>query len=365
VPVTNIPVPVAHWSFDDTGSSGGGAVSNALASINDRAQVNGYDSSSAYNASDTLPIPVWATRQTAYNQLYLDGTSILDGHALVGYGGNPSVVIDVNDSAQITGQQRAAYETIAINAGSAPGGSFTHTAGHTYITGSTTMISSDLSYETLTINGGGTLRISGNVRLWVYNDLTLDNGTITLDPGATLELHVGHNIDLTNNSAINPDSSRSEDLTINLYNAVSVYGDLTLSQTSVVAGHAGVDENLTLNDSAAYFGRAVVGHWMRLFDDATFHAASTLPSPLGDTAAEAIDANYGLVKGAADGAAGAVGTALDFDGTDDYVLVQHSSEYLLDEGSVAFGCGPVGRGRGQARSPKDRAGTTPGGHLRS
>ena len=50
--------------------------------------------------------------------------------------------------------------------------------------------------ETLQLEPGEHLRISGNVQIEISNDLELDNANIILEESATLELHIGGNLNL-------------------------------------------------------------------------------------------------------------------------------------------------------------------------
>ncbi len=84
----------------------------------------------------------------------------------------------------------------------------------------------------------------------------------------------------------------------------------------------------------------------------------------GTTASDGAGGHHGtLHNGVTTGAAGVVGTAMDFDGGNDHIAIAHSDDLLLDAGTVAFWFRPDDTSGHQAMFSKDTSYYATGGHL--
>lgn len=113
-------------------------------------------------------------------------------------------------------------------------------------------------------------------------------------------------------------------------------------------GNSYTDQIAGRGDSGA---TDLLGHWR--FDDGS-----------GSIAADEVRPNDGSYEdGAAPGAAGIVGQAADFDGSNDYVEIPHDAAYEIDEGWLQVWFRPDSTGGTQGIVSKDSTDFDTGGHL--
>lgn len=98
----------------------------------------------------------------------------------------------------------------------------------------------------------------------------------------------------------------------------------------------------------------LVSHWTL---DET--AGTTIEDQTGTSAGRLIDGELGAPGALADGS----GTAIRFDGQDDYLRIEHDDRYLLDSGAVSFYFQSAARGQDAVLFGKDTDLWKTGGHL--
>lgn len=358
------PAMVAHWSLDDTG---GGSVGFSVA-LNHQlimyssSKIDSYSSSQgAYGGANVGSSAYVSTNSTASNHVQFYDTTEVAGDFDVGPGGDPSTVILSYSSNGVTGSTGSLSSAVSFPSLSAPTGMPASSGYLTYNSGNH-VISADATYDSLTLNNGSTITISGNVKLHIIGDMTLNGGQVLLDTGASLELHVGGTTVIYNNSAINPDSSRSSDLTFYMYGSGK---NLTMTNTSEISGLVYVPYDLTLNGDAKIDGAIIVGHNITMTDATAIHVDTDLAGG-ALVASDAVAGNNGSdnggvtpgVTGHGDG-----GTAMRFDGSDDYLAIAHDDSYLLDSGAVSLWFKADDTNGHQAIFSKDSMNYDTGGHL--
>ncbi|MFN3168488.1 MAG: LamG domain-containing protein [Phycisphaeraceae bacterium] len=368
-PVSIAPTLAGRWRLDETGVGYAGAV-HVIDNIDlsNGAYIDGYDASAGPygGANQQLTVRVF-TNTTTSSDVDIDNSTV-HGDMLVGAGGDPSSVINLTNGGSITGSTSVQTVNIPIPTYDAPSG-FGASAGNTTLnTGGTVVWSSDLHFDDLTISGGTTVQVSGDVRVRVSDDFRMDNANIVLDAGATLELWVGSEFDMTGGATINNDTTRPGDVQIILYGDL-VSDDFTMNNATIVGSIHSADD-VVLNNGSAIYGSLTNEDDLTLNDSALHLELATAPPDVGASTTPTVAedtaplGNDGTVSGSPiSGVAGQHGTAFEFDGSGDYVEIPHDDSYLMQGGtfSVWFKADVISGQRGLFS--KDSSGYDTGGHF--
>ncbi len=364
-PVMLEPILIGHWRLDDTATGTGGAVRiGDDLTLDNNSYIDAYNSDNGdYGPGNRHLHADITSNTTSSNNITIDGGTVY-ADIRVGSGANPNDVIQYQSGGSITGSASAQSVNAEIINYGTPSGFGNHTGHETY-DGVTTTWSSDKHFNNLTLENGAQVRVSGDVSVRVSGNLTLEDGDIILNPGATLTLWVNKNITLDNGSTINDDTSRPGDLTILQYGNNR---NLTIDDGTIV-GAVHVASDLTINNGSAIYGSVIAGDDI-IINDGAIHAdtatnppsdGSSLSPPLARD--ETVHNNDGTVNGALGAQAGPIGNAFFFDGDDDYVEFPHLPEYALDGGTFACWFNTDTLSGRQGLFSKDSTDFDTGGHF--
>ena len=359
------PTLLGHWKLDDDSSGSGGMVLiRDELEMGEGAIIDAYDSTDGvYGGTNSQLDTRFITNAIANDDVTLNDSTIY-GDVIIGAGGNPSSVIQLDNESQITGTTQAAGSNAIIPDPNVPKGFGSPTGIKTYRGKKRTWTwSEDKYFSGLIIERGAEVYVSGNVSVRVKRRLTMDNGHIILNPGASLTLWVGQNVYLSNGSTINNDTSRPKSLTLIQYADAWNMG----LNDSIVCGVVHCSDDLNINHNSAIYGSVSAEGGLALESGGALHMDLSIEPMGGSGSAVASDestaGNDGSVNDATPGVAGQHGTAFAFDGDDDYVQIAHSNAYLLDEGSVSFWFYPQSLSGHQGLFSKDADDYGTGGHL--
>lgn len=360
------PTLAGRWALDETMlGSGGHVLIDSDLTLNNGSYIDAYDSSAGvYGGSNSHLNVTFTTNTTGNNDVTLSGGSKIYGDLLIGEGADPSKVIRLNNSSEITGITQAQAEETSITNYDTPSGFGGHSGNESYNGGSHTW-SSDQHFNKLTINNGAQIRVSGDVSIRVSNKFELNEGDIVLDPGATLMLWVGHDVTINNGSTINNDTTRPGDMTLIQYGNNR---DMAINEGRVV-GAIHVADDLTINNGSEIYGNVTVIDKITI-NDGSIHAdlASAPPGGGGTYPTEAEDqsslANSGTIQSEPSiGVTGKLGTAFDFDGDDDYIEIPHDDSYLMQGGTFSVWFKTDKTSGRQGLFSKDSTSYDTGGHF--
>lgn len=359
-PVTVTPTLIGHWRLDEAPVSGGGMSIDDRLTMYNNARIDSYDAQTAYGGANVGHAAIVTTNTTSNNRIRMYSQALIDGDVFVGPGaGSPSDVVQLYNNARIVGQVAAMSEEVDTSTAGAPSGMPSSSGNYTLNGGSYT-ISTDMTVNRMTLNNNATITIQGQVRIDVRNHLTLNNGTIVIPDGSSLELYVGHNVNVYNSSAINPDTAGPSRLNLTMYGNNR---NMRLTSQAMISGRIRVPNDLTLNNNAAIYGSVIVGDDVALSSSAAIHLDTNQASSLGVIATDGAVENNGVGNGAAAGFTGRIGSAYYFDGDDDYVEIPHHGNYLLDQGAVSLWFRSESLSGRRELLSKDSNGFDTGGHL--
>jgi len=199
------------------------------------------------------------TNSTVADTINLWGSSTIKGDVIVGYGGHPDEVIDIKDSATITGRTYASTQEHDMPPLTVPDWLQVLPDGGT-INGNTTITDSG-KYSAVDLKNGEKLTIDGDVTLYIVDGVTLGNDAVleivdaATNPNASLTLYVGGKFEGKNSSNVNNATADAKKLKIYgldtcqdiwLKNSADFYG-------AIYAPNAYVE----LNNSADFYGAVI------------------------------------------------------------------------------------------------------------
>ncbi|MFK7790052.1 MAG: LamG-like jellyroll fold domain-containing protein, partial [Phycisphaeraceae bacterium] len=363
------PTLAGRWRLDEAGAGAAG-VMQALDNLDLRsgAVIDGYDSQDGvYGGTNQHLDTLFITNTTSSSDVDVNNATIY-GSVRVGAGGNPSSVINPTNGGTITGTQLAQTTNASLPTYDEPTGFPTSLGNQNLNSGGTVTWSTDMHYGDLTLSSGTQVNVTGNIEVKVDGDFTLNNGDIVLAPGASLRLWIGQRVDINNGSTINNDTSRPADLELLQYGD-SINYDLDLNDGILVGSIHSADDIRIYNGSAIY-GSVVAEDDITIYDGSIHICRSTAPpAPLAAfTPTIARDdsplANDGaVVNGAVGGLSGQLGTAFEFDGTNDYIAISHDDKYLMQAGTFSVWFKADNTSGRQGLFSKDSTNYDTGGHF--
>ena len=234
---------------------------------------------------DDDPLQV-GTNGTDSGDIVLKNSATIEGDVIVGAGVSPEDVIQLETGANITGDTYAMQEEWDPPIVQVPD-TLNNSISLGTINDPTTVTTSS-KYDSINLGHSETLRIEGEVELYIVGDIDLGNSAaLEIAPGGKLTLFLGGKLDLKNGANLNNLTQDAENLMIlgldtcenvTLKNGTETYA-------SIFATNAEVD----FNNSAAFYGAVAAKN----FDQANsmdFHydAALREVNPVGVSASISI-----------------------------------------------------------------------------
>ncbi|MEM6552779.1 MAG: LamG domain-containing protein [Planctomycetota bacterium] len=364
-PIT--PTLVSRWALDDT--SGGGAtppgdantfgvsVANQI-SLSGGSIINSYDSTVGTYSATNGNNAIVTTNSTSSGRI--SGSGQVRGDAYSGVGSTPSSVI----TASTTGSK----STLSVNKDmtdvATPSGMPGSSGNRSVSSGSTTTISSDVTYNDFQITNAARVNISGDVRILVNGDFLLsDASEIRLNSGASLKLYVQGKFEIKNGSEFNDDTRRAGDAEIYVLNNSD---PLLIDDGSDVAAIINSKADLEIKNGSRIYGLVRSQGSISMQDGSDIHMDRGIFGLTTITALDSTGVSSGSLSGNPTTGAtgfGDGGTAFQFDGSDDFIEIPHDPAYLLDQGAVSFWFRANNTSGRQGLISKDSQNYDDGGHL--
>lgn len=379
------PQLISQWKLNETtGISSGGALYGTGASadsdftLKDGAQIDGYRSTSGNYGGSNARLNVNATVNSTSSDKFeiKDSGTKLYGNALCGKGGNANSVVDVSDSAQLTGSKAAQTANVVLPESITPptSGKPSYAGNVEYKNGSPGTLGSNLYAGNFTVKSSYDLTISGNVTIWCSNFEVKDSGTrIYVPNGSSLTVYATGNLTVKDGAQINYQNSETNGAArVNMFTVDG--GNLEIKDSStVVVGNMYSTGHFTLKDSAKLYGTAASSDDIEIKDsntrlyvdlDQVGGSGSGSGGSNTTTAADEKSVSDGTyTNGPVTEDDGKFGSAISFDGSDDYVVMDHNDAYLINTGMITFWFKAADLTGTQALFSKDSSGYDNGGHL--
>lgn len=399
--VIESPVLLGHWPVDRLDAAG--VVVGDSITLNNHAVINSYDAQlGAYSDENRGADALVALDNDRANRVRLYSHADIDGDLYVGPTSDPDNVVLDYSSQGVSGHVASLpapldFPSLDTDSGARPG------SRHLHLNGGVTRLDTDDDFNQVTLNNGAELHVAagvevacrrltlndgrvlfeadarmsvhqdltlnnnstidclGDVDIYVEQDLRLNHGRVLLGDEGTLDLFVGHQMEMWNRSAINPDSTAADRVRIDL----SHHGkDLRLGGDVVVAGRIRVTDDATLDKNAEVFGSLSVGDDLTVNGRAQIHQDLALDAGASTgTTPDLAGTSPGWISGAAITDSGRFAAAASFDGDDDYAVIEHRDAYLLDTGSAALWFRTDRPTAQQGLFSKDSRNRDTGGHL--
>ncbi|MEM1027654.1 MAG: LamG-like jellyroll fold domain-containing protein [Planctomycetota bacterium] len=360
------PQLVSHWALNEQGGTlsgpeGGAIAASDIVELKAGSIIDSYDSSvGPYGGSNISSQAVVSTNRTSSNKLTSSGGGEVRGDAYAGPGGSASSVI----TATVTGDKLNLDSAVDFTAPTWPTG-LPSNQGDVDIQSSQTW-STDRRYDKLVIKDESTITISGNVTLYVNDEMTVEEESrVVIPSGSSLTVYIDDKLEVKGESEFNSDSSAAGRLQAFVTGSGSS-ADIKIDDESIMAGDVYVRDDFELKNESRFFGRVRAGDDIKLDDDSQLHLDLSLAGGGGVTAAaDEMGVSTGSVSGGVTGGAtGTVDDAFEFDGNDGMVEVPHTASYLIDQGTLAFWFRPGDTSGTQTMVSKDASSYVTGGHFR-
>ncbi len=365
-----LPTPqlVGHWKLDEAINSGSGSGFGISAGneikLKKNSFIDSYNSQTGpYGGGNISSQAEVSTNSTSNHKIKLESHSHIKGNAYCGVGGNPSSVIKLTGASSVTGTKAALSSEIDIPSDvSAPGG-LPSSQGHVDITSSETW-SSDKRYEKLHIKGTAIVTINGDITVLCDEKFEIkDAGQLIIPDGSSLTLYVKDKLEVEGTGKLNPDTQGAGRLYVYLIDD----GELKLEDSAIMCGIVYAEDKFKIEDNAQFYGTAMSLDKIELKDNAQIHIdlAQTGGGGGGGTliATDQLS-NDGTYHNTPLGEQpGHTDTAVQFDGSNDYLKIPHNDTYLLNSGAVSFWFNADSVSTNQSLFSKDSSGYDTGGHL--
>ncbi|WP_428389664.1 LamG-like jellyroll fold domain-containing protein [Mucisphaera sp.] len=365
------PQLVAHWQLDDNApdTTGGGILLADDLKLWNGSSIDSYSAAAGpYGGSNIAQNAHIATNATDTASIEANAGTIA-GDVAIGPSGSIPDVIRLYAGATITGTTDTLDNPITITALTTFTDITTSLGDRTDDTSATIGtdgVQTNLRYNNWTLNAGAIITIHGQVRIRVDQFLTLNDGQILLAPNATLDIAIANDVTLHNNTAINPDTTRTADLSLRITNPAA---DLTLDNASI-AGQIDTAGSITLDNGSTLYGSIISGNDI-IANNGSIHLDTDLPSVIDPnpsiTIADARNANPGTTSGpilADQPGHTPASDAITFNGTDTHIEVPHDNSLSLYRGTISFWFRANDLTDRQGLITKDASGRSQGGHLR-
>ncbi|MEM1211899.1 MAG: LamG domain-containing protein [Planctomycetota bacterium] len=337
-PIT--PTLVSRWALDDTAGGGatppgdantfGVSVANQI-SLSGGSIINSYDSTVGTYSATNGNNAIVTTNSTSSGRI--GGSGQVRGDAYSGVGSTASSVI----TASTTGSKNTLSVNKDMTDVAAPTGMPGSSGNRSVSSGSTTTISSDVTYNDFQITNAARVNISGDVRILVNGDFLLsDASEVRLNGGASLKLYVQGKFEIKNGSEFNDDTRRAGDAEIYV---LGNSDPLLIDDGSDVAAIINSRANLEIKNGSRIYGLVRSQGSISMQDGSDIHMdrgifGLTTVTVTDSTGVSSGSLNDNPTSGA--GGFGDGGTSFQFDGSNDFIEVPHNAAYLLDQGALSF-----------------------------
>lgn len=231
-------------------------------------------------------------------------------------------------------------------------------------------IYSNMYTDDFEVTDGATLYISGDITLVVKNFKVKKYARVIIKPGSSLVVYARDNVEINENGALNANGytdtsgQGAENCAVYCLNGK----DIVVDNSAIAVGYLYATHDLKIHHSGKIFGAAAAGNKFDIHETSDLHVdLSLVGSATGEVTNVAADENGvsdGVFKNGPTGPyAGPVGTAVHFDGDNDYVQIAHDDNMLLDSGTVAMWIKADNLTGKQAFFSKDSSGYGNGGYL--
>jgi len=202
----------------------------------------------------------------------LANSAIINGDVAVGVGGDPDVAIDLANGADITGETYPLTQEVELTPVTVPRWLQWLPAGQTITDGETIRHSG--KYRGIDLKNGETIRIDGNVSLYVIGDMVLDNSAeLQITEDGSLTLYLGGDLEGKNSSAINNETQDPKKLKI--YGLDSCESMQFKNSSDFYGAIYAPNADVLMHNSAGTYG-AVVANSFELKNSATFNYDASL-----------------------------------------------------------------------------------------
>lgn len=334
------PVLIHYWKLDEPGSAAmpGLSLSQSFTASGPWTVVNSYHSTAgAYNAESATPNAALTVNSTSSGAITMSQSSVVQGDAYIGPGGNVTSGFSVSSGANITGTRGVLSSAVTIPSTTAPTGSpfnGSHEGNYSLSGSSTATLNSNHYYNKMTLSGSSVLTISGNVTILLNQELNIDAGAeIRIASGSHLNLYIKN--DLILNGKLNVNGADPTRLDIYM---LGTNKTITLDNSGECYGLArNPSGDLTIRNQCHFYG-GFTGKTMTLSDGRFHMDLDTTANGANMTSAiDDVASSPGvLTNGPVAGQTGFINKAVQFDGTNDYIKVAHHDSMRLDTGTIAF-----------------------------
>lgn len=364
-PVT--PVLVAHWKLNGSGVAKGQALAGGVVKVQDRGYLDGYDSE-AGDYADSQSDTAWvSTNQTGADNFELWNLAKIRGDVYGGPGGSTADIFDIEGNTTFSGSKQILPVSASFEFPDPP----TLTLASSFQKDNWSderTISSDIRYGKWNVENYAKVTIDGDITIVVDGDMTFNKGRLLFTAGSSLTLFVGGNFNANSESLINAESLEAERLTIYVPDGGSGTHSAYFRGTSITAATVYSGNDIGVSEDATFYGAMYTADYLNVRTDGMVHLDQGLAFEGGIALAQEEEA--GLVGGFQNGPIGNAsgfgdgGTAVEFDGDDDFIEVPHDPAYLIDLGTLSFWFRPSDVSGTQGMVSKDATNYVTGGHFR-
>ncbi|QQE11044.1 LamG domain-containing protein [Planctomycetota bacterium] len=371
------PDLVAHFPLDDDVDDGGeitfqqGLIAKEDIRLQDDLKIDSKLSEGGPSGSYEDDLGYVATNSTAFQAISMMDQAEIKGNANVGPGANVSDAIKEYDGSKITENKSSLSSTNYFPNSITIPSDLPASSGALY-TDDKIDITEDATYDYIYLDDHAELKIKEDVRIHVLGDVTLkDKAKIKLEGNHDLIMYVGGNILLDYENKISEKKYPERTYIV-------MYGDNKEFRFSA-------DKKCTVNavlynplgemrgyGEGIFYGGIVVNNFIAGYKTELHldpRIGQEVPSNLGITGGStviddvsAVD-NNGVCVGATGGYDGPNEKVVKFDGSDDYVLIPHHANYMLDNGALSFWFKPETLGGLKGLFGKDATQYGDGGHV--
>jgi len=207
------------------------------------------------------------TNGTDAGSIDLKNSASIDGNVMVGIGGDPDSVVSLANGASITGTTSAMQSEWEPPEVTVPDA--LENSGSLGTIRNNTTISSDGKYDGIDLGRRETVRIEGDVTLYITGDIDLGNSaTLEVAPNSKLTLFLGGDLELKNSAELNNLTQEVSNLMVlGLETCESV---IMKNSSTTYASIYTPDADVDFRNSAEAYG-AVVSKSFRQHNSAGFH----------------------------------------------------------------------------------------------
>jgi len=197
------------------------------------------------------------TNSTLSGGIWIDADSVINGNVISGYDSDPDQVITADPSANIYGIKRSLFTALELPSVLAPVG-LSYRGDYSLDDNSLDTISDSGEYDSFSLGRNSTLRIDGEVTLYVTGDFYMDkNSEIEIASDASLTIYLGAgNFEMDAGTAMNNLSLDPTKLLI--YGTGSFNGEIYMDQNTAFNGAIYASQgDVSLDVSVGFYGAVV------------------------------------------------------------------------------------------------------------